>query len=349
MKKILLKKTLCLFLILLSFLGGSCGNGSLSESEDSDEEEKTVGITFASWNVQTFFDAQTEGTEYDDFKKSGNWSRDKYLVRLARLCEVMTSLQADVFVLEEIENEDVVLDIANQIAGKSWNHNKKWDYACFAREEGSAIGCAVFSRFNISNLTTHSMDIRSQKESQPQCRPIIQFALEAENKNLWVLVNHWKSKLGTDESRIWRQWEESLVSSRLSHLKVTEGFGQKLPSLVICGDFNQDAKEFCCNFGNSENTVFRGISASEGSVTQKVKSPWFNQNGSFSTEIGSYYYQSEWERIDHIFTGGKAKAVAFSPRAEEPWANSDKQPVAYRIYNGEGYSDHLPVMCTITF
>lgn len=343
----MIKNPLWFYILCFSFTTG-CGCKLISDSSTSKKtnvEGKNLAITFASWNVQTFFDAQTEGSEYDEFKKAGNWSKDKYLVRLNRLCEVMTTLNPDVFVFQEIENQAVVQDIANQLAGKNWGRSKKWDYAFFAKEKGSSIGCAVFSRYKISSATSHSMDIRCQQSQQPQCRPLIQLCLEAGEKELWILVNHWKSKLGTDESRIWRQWQENQNFGRM--YQVFSASTNNQPALVLCGDFNQDAKEFCCNFGERENVLFRGIASSPAFV--KVNSPWFSQNGSFCTEIGSYYYQGEWERIDHIFTGGRAKAVAFSPKAEEPWANSDKQPLAYRIYNGEGYSDHLPVMCTITF
>ena len=330
------------FFLLTGTLAG-CGTGfSPAEETSTGEKATSASITLASWNTQTFFDARTEGTEYDDFKKNGNWSRDKYLVRLGRLCEVMTSLNADVFVLQEIENAAVVQDIANQLAGKSLSKNKRWDYAAFAKEEGASIGCAVFSRHKISDITTHSMDIRCQQTDQPSCRPVMQFTVEAGEHELVVLVNHWKSKLGTDESRIWRQWQESLACARIG----------KVPALVLCGDFNQDAKEFVTSFdGNTNgNVIFRGIDITTGALsTVKVHSPWFTQNGSFSTKNGSYYYQGEWERIDHIFSAGNARLAAFSPRAESPWADTDGRPVSYRIYNGEGYSDHLPVMCTVSF
>lgn len=329
---------------LAYFLAG-CGNARNISLENSDAGggTKTAAerITLATWNVQTFFDAHTDGTEYADFKKAGNWGREKYLVRLERLCSVMTALNADVFVLEEIENEAVVLDIANYLAGKNWSKSKKWDYAFFAKDDDSAIGCAVFSRRRIADVTVHSMDIRCQKTAQPQCRPIVRFSVEAGSRQLWILANHWKSKLGANESRIWRQWQESVAAQSIA----------VLDAVVLCGDFNQDALEFFCDFGGigqTANTVFRGA-GTDGVNLVRLYSPWFTQSGAFSTKIGSYFYQGKWERIDHIFSGGSAKIEMFSPRAEEPWADSDGKPIPYKIYNGNGYSDHLPLMCTVSF
>ncbi|MCR4580074.1 MAG: endonuclease/exonuclease/phosphatase family protein [Treponema sp.] len=336
-------------LLLFLFLLGGCRNSAFSFEEKKTVENqvkaKKSSLSFASWNTQTFFDAQKEGCEYDDFKKAGNWSRDKYLVRLARLCEVMTSLNPDVFVLQEIENQAVLQDIANQLSGKSWSKKRRWNYALFTKEEGAAIGSAVFSRFPIYEISSHSMDIRCQGASQPSCRPILQFSIEVEeNKRLWVLVNHWKSKLGNDESKIWRQWQESMLSGRLLPL-LSEN-----QNIILSGDFNQDAKEFYCDFkrNNKENTAFRNASFS-GKKNCWANSPWFNQSGNFTCQLGSYFYQGQWERIDNIFTAGEVKAAAFAPRAEEPWADSEGHPIAYKIYSGEGYSDHLPLMCTISF
>ncbi|MBR1639324.1 MAG: endonuclease/exonuclease/phosphatase family protein [Treponema sp.] len=347
--KILYIMLICMvFLIsgLFESCSGSAGIKSQAEKADVSTEEVRQNITFASWNVQTFFDARTTGTEYDDFKKAGNWSKDKYLVRLGRLCDVLTSLNPDVIVLEEIENAEVVQDIVNQLAGKNWNRSKRWEYAFFAKENGSAIGCAVFSRYRISDISVHSMDIRCQQIAQPQCRPVIQFSVESKGRHFWVLANHWKSKLGADESRIWRQWQESVAGDRLCRLLA------KSEAVILCGDFNQDIGEFCPGIsgdsGSKAKVLFRSGGAG-GRKVSEVYSPWLTQGGALSTKTGSYYYQGEWERIDHIFAAGSARIAAFAPRSEEPWADTEGRPIAYRIYNGEGYSDHLPVMCTVTF
>ena len=52
-------------------------------------------ISIVSWNVQTFFDSNTSGEEYAEFKKRGNWSKALYIERLERLCESINVLDAD--------------------------------------------------------------------------------------------------------------------------------------------------------------------------------------------------------------------------------------------------------------
>ena len=335
------------FLVLLS--GLLYFTGCSVSFQNSLETESTSVISLACWNTQTFFDAEIEGTEYAEYQNLSKWSREKYLQRLTRLTDVIKSLNADIFVLEEIENAAVVQDIANQLAGNSWDKSKNWTYAVFGKDTGAAIGCAVFSKYEICDLKFHSMKIEVQKTEQPSVRPVLELSVNVEDKSLQIFVNHWKSKSGGEESsEIWRDWQEALLAQRVSEfLKNNE----KEAAVVMCGDFNRDAKEFVCSFGgkqNSFNTFLRGPYAAlvEGKPVQ-VYSPWFTPSGSFVTETGSYYYKDNWERIDHIFVCGNVQISAFSPRIDGEWAGVNGIPNMYRQFSGEGYSDHLPLMCTL--
>ena len=237
-----------LILVLIVLSSGTvslcgCDNQIVRESafRRSGTSTETKGskkkITFACWNVQTFFDAVTTGTEYKEFKNSERWNKEKYEKRLEKLCEVMTSLSPDIFVMEEIENEGVVQDIANRLSSGSWEQKKLWHYACFAKESESAIGCAVFSRYELSDMKLHSIDIRTQNEDQPLTRPLIQVAVSVGDRELELFVNHWKSKSGGEaETEIWRDWQEYVLAENLKIIESTESQPDK--PLIICGDFN---------------------------------------------------------------------------------------------------------------
>lgn len=293
-------------------------------------------ISLVCWNVETFFDAVTTGIEYKEFKNSERWNQEKYQKRLNKLCEVMSTLNPDIFVMEEIENEEVIQDIANNLAGGAWDSKKNWQYVCFAKESGSAIGCAVFSRYEISKLLLHSIDIRTQTEEQPSSRPLMQLVLCVGNQELNLFVNHWKSKSGgQDETEIWRDWQE---------LVLAENSTDSLP-LVMCGDFNRSAEDFVlmASHNSINNTLLRGYSK-----TQKAFSPWFRSDGKFATESGSYYYSGSWERIDNILISGGVIMNSFSTVNEPPLADEEGIPVPYKMFTGEGCSDHLPLKCVIS-
>ena len=314
--------------------------------EDSGKRSKKT-VSISCWNVQTFFDAVTDGCEYSDFKNSSKWTKEKYVRRLEKLCEVMTMLNADITVLEEIENASVVQDIANRFTEGVWNKKKGWQYACFAKEEGSAIGCAVFSRYELTEMTVHSLDVRVHEIEQPSSRPIMQFTVSAGEKDIEVFVNHWKSKSGgKEETEIWRDWQEAVLAERLYRIY---SYDEKLPC-VICGDFNRSVEDFIplkddYSERNGRNLILR--KPSDGYV--EVFSPWFLEDGKFATEIGSYYYDGGWERIDNFFFAGNIAVNQFLPVTDSAIADEDSIPQGYKVYTDYGCSDHLPLKCIISF
>ena len=315
-----------------------------AEATVSVDKEKPRALSLACWNAQTFFDAVTDGSEYSDFQNTSRWTKDMYIRRLEKLCEVMSLLNADVLVLEEIESEAVVQDIVNRLTDGSWNHKKGWSYACFAKEAGSAIGCAVFSRYELSNLCVHSLDIRVHEEKQPSSRPLMQVTVHAGQKDFQLFVNHWKSKSGGEgETEIWRDWQEAVLAERVYEVLDSES------ALVLCGDFNRSVEDFiplCSDYQKEAGANLLLRRACGDSLA--VYSPWFKDNGSFATEIGSYYYDDSWERIDNFFFAGKVEVNQFGPVTEPPLADENSIPQGYKIYTDSGCSDHLPLKCSIT-
>ena len=322
-------------------------NNQEKKDELSDAGKNQI-VSLACWNAQTFFDAVTVGTEYSDFTNSSKWTTEKYKSRLNKLCEVMSLLNADVLVLEEIENEAVVQDIANRLTDGAWSKKKGWQYACFAKEEGSAIGCAVFSRYEIKNLTVHSLDISVHKTSQPSERPIMQMTICPGEKEFELFVNHWKSKSGgEEETEIWRDWQEAVLAYRVTGLLTNER------SVVMCGDFNRSAEDFIpleedFSTHNKVNLLLRDFGIDRDGTGVNVYSPWFEETGRFSTEIGSYFYDGSWERIDNFFFAGPIEVCQFLPVAEPPVADEASIPQGYKVYTDSGCSDHLPLKCIIS-
>lgn len=344
------------WMIYFVFVFSSCTGVNSAENE-SFEKSEIVKVSFACWNVQTFFDANTCGTEYSDFQKSSLWTSEKYRERVERLCEVMCSLNSDIFVLEEVESVDVVQDITNFLAGTSWSSKKNWNYACFGKNKGTSIGCAVFSKYEVKNCYVHNFDVRVLKNAQPQTRPVLQVSIDVKGKNLDVFVNHWKSKAGGEtESEIWRDWQESLLACR-----VVSRFDSGNNAFVLCGDFNRDAQEFLCDFDGKlgmdkrnlsgqlyTNVVLRNFCNGKFDLV-RVYSPWFFKSGKFTTDKGSYFYNESWERIDNVFAFGSLQISGFNVACEGAWAKENGIPYKYLVYNAEGYSDHLPLVCELLF
>ena len=308
-------------------------------------------FSLASWNVQTFFDGNKDGTEYSNFQKSQSWGEEAYKKRLEKLCAALNSINADVFVLEEIENSGILYDISNFLASKSWNSRDNWSYGAFSKNPGDSIGCAVLSKFPISKVTIHNLDVRTENSPQPSMRPLMKIEILFEGKIFCIFANHWKSKSGgAEESEIWRDWQETLLVKKFIEQ-------QEFPS-VACGDFNRDILEFKRNFsgggnisaepGNFQNIELRSLTGNPDAenFNVAVHSPWLDALGSLE-EPGSYYFNESWERIDHFFSNGKAALKDFEVLTEGEWCGENFIPKPYRIYTGEGFSDHLPIKCTV--
>ena len=322
MKRNLTGKCWILILVCLCLYGCFCAGAS------------SRSVSVVTWNVQTFFDANTSGSEYSDFIRSKQWGVQAYEARLKRLCEVMRQLDADVYVFEEIENKDILIDISNRLSGNSWNQGRNWNYAFFAKNEDGAIGCAVLSRFPLAEPTVHNLDVRTEQEKQPEMRPLIRLTVLANGTPLVLFVNHWKSKSGgAEKTEVWRNWQESLLSSLMK--KDFDGGAY----VLAAGDFNRDISEFSFGADYDENS---GIIMLGSEVP--VYSPWFF--GGVLAEPGSYYYDGSWERIDHFFASQNIAFLEFRA-ATGIWCDDFGIPARYKIYTGQGYSDHLPLFCRI--
>lgn len=340
------------------------------------EEGKRASLKIVNWNAQTFFDANNDGIEYSNFQKSKKWGEAAYKARLKKLCDAIKALDGDVVILEEIENEGILYDISNALAGENWNPKKVYRYGCFSKKKNSSIGCAVISRYELCGFKIHSLDIRAENSRAPSMRPLMEvdllarknkFADEKNSRTLKIFVNHWKSKSGgEEESKIWRRWQEGLLAQKISNAQI----GNDSSAIICAGDFNQDISEFSffaadenmiskisapnektdfCeshfeakSFCNAPNIEFATFGSQEKIFAY---SPWLE----FSGEEGSYFFRDEWERIDHFFACGQIALKEFSPQISGAWAYDDGRPKPFKIYSLNGYSDHLPIVCTVEF
>lgn len=355
----------CLTILFLSFYT-SCAlfSSAISDGGSDTDTQRNVSsstLKIASWNLQTFFDAETTGNEYSDFvKSSAGWGKDAYIKRLDRLCEVINAIDADVFVMEEIENVGILYDISNRLAGNSWKTNKIYDYGCFSTSEGSSIGCAVLSRYPLISVKTHSLDIRTEIEDQPSMRPIMEVTVSSGGKSLVLFVNHWKSMSGGEEiTEVWRCWQESVLGAQIS-LSVNS----TNQAILACGDFNRSIEKFTKYYASSSTIEQTNVSVcnipniclcyvllqNNMCVADKCAmfSPWFLDNYALPTQ-GSYYYNDAWNYIDHFFSAGSAKISSFTVESNGSWADESGIPNGFKIYTGGGYSDHLPISCVVRF
>lgn len=302
-------------------------------------------ISVLSWNIETFFDGQNDGSEYSEFLKSKSWGTKAYGARVKKLCDSLKVLDSDVCVLIELENQGVLYDISNGLQDLNWNRNKLYRFSCFSKNDGAGIGLGVLTRYEILRFSVHNIDVKNCGD-QPSLRPVMKIHIDVDGRELILFVNHWKSMSGGKEkSEVWRNWQESIVYS-LVNSELEDG----KKNILIAGDFNRDIADFY----RSESTSVAGRIGlrhflNDGKTfddTVDVTSAWYDRLG-FLVSPGSYCFNSQWSRIDQIFYAGEIELKSFSAVQNELWCTDDGIPDSYDVYTGKGSSDHLPLKCVV--
>ena len=337
-------------------------------------QNKENSLVVTNWNVQTFFDANDDGIEYESFRKNVKWNLDSYTARLDRLCNIIEKSDSDIFIMEEVENEKIIFDIFNKLSGNVWFPKKVYRYAAFSKEEGSSIGCAVLSRHEIKDIKLHSLDIKTEKAEAPSMRPVMQLTVcpkrQKKEHTVCVFVNHWKSKSGGEnKTELWRLWQESVLASKMKEAKENAGV------VFASGDFNKDIGSFNRDL---HNALYFTSLEKDKNIFLEIYSPWddcknlkvrderlyssnafesdcssrgsdfFERDDSFRN-YGTYYFRGRWEKIDHFFFLDKNAVKDFSIAPFDELLKDDGTPMRYEVFTGRGYSDHLPVMCIINY
>ena len=289
-------------------------------------------LTIATWNAQLLFDGVDNGNEFSEYSVADNrWSEKKYETRLDRLCEGLLlcgstvgmgpDTAPDIIVLQEIENECIVYDICNRLPQRNGHR-----YAAFIPPAaGNAFSSAVLSRYPVLAVTAHSTDCGGIA-----VRPLLEVTLDVQGIPITIFAVHWKSKSGTDEGSSARKNQERLLDERI-RLLLDEN-----PSALCfaCGDYNQMPDEF--NLLDQYRNCWQ--------IPEQLQNMLVH---------GSYWYDDDWEAIDHFFIPGHLLDGVFPDVeriflvAREPLLNKRGIPARYEVYSGKGYSDHLPLVLTL--
>ncbi len=318
-------------------------------------------IRILSYNVENIFDDVDNGTEYAEFDPvSGGWNESLYHLRLVNLAEVIKAAcrgGPDIIALQEIENEKVAADLVSL-------YLKGMGYTAVAvtKKSNSAVQVGIISRLPFVSVTVHDV----YGGSSTHTRPVLEAAVKTEAGVLYILNNHWKSRIGgSRETEELRLLDASLVRKRMQELTAADPSAD----FLVVGDFNERAAEYEDTGGKYETALMPlGAAPSEGfmaslSVTGRadaltpenasstVWTPWVQYTG----DDGSYFYNGKWERIDQTFLsyGLLCRAGYLYDSFTVPEIpfirTSEGVPLSWNRDSGSGYSDHLPILVTLVY
>ena len=293
---------LCIYTLCIT----SCNEASISSTHD---------IRIAFYNTENTFDTIDDTlTDDDDFTLLGKnlWNDVKYLQKIENISNVISSINASIIGLCEVENDDVLHDLTVKSSDKTSKN-----YRCITIDSGDERGLDPAIIYDNEVLLYISHDsIKASYSSRSMMEAA--FKIRGIEDTLRVLVCHWTSRY---------MGRKATEKSRLSQGKRAARWVKSIPShhqVVVMGDFNDEI----------------------GDVSLRYFSMLVPHMNSHHTENNhSYYYQGRWYAFDQIFTNFVPNAVPYRVYKDDRILNEGKYP--YRTYTSDryigGYSDHLPV------
>ena len=138
-----------------------------------------VDIKIATYNVENLFDAKNDGSEYKDFVVGkSEWNEKKASVKFKAVSTKIKELNADIIVLQEIENEAILRELMKDTGYK---------YFVFSKGKNAPIGLGLLSKIK---------PVRSEKISIPnvKTRDVLKADFVSENINFSLFALHFPAR-----------------------------------------------------------------------------------------------------------------------------------------------------------
>jgi len=312
--------------------------------------ERTLKI--ASYNVENLFDLYKSGYEYKEYipNTKSNWNQKTYKIKLKNIARVITDIDADIIALQEIESLQALQDLRFTLK----QNGLYYQYYKIAGYKNTTTKVAILSK--IPFIYTNEIAVTPSYAY----RNILEAKFTIQNRNLYLLVNHWKSKSGPESKRV---FSAKRVMKRIDEIG-------KEKNIILLGDFNshyEEYKMFKRKRKHNDTDGITGINHILKSIkhTNKAQSTQL-QRGEFynlwydvePTQRYSYIYKSNKETLDNILISESLldkygiSYINNSMHSYRPdYLFKGKNIYRWHItrsktprHIGKGYSDHLPLV-----
>jgi hypothetical protein len=317
-------------------------------------QSQKLGIGF--YNLENLFDTKDDSITLDEeFTPLGakRWTESLYQDKLQRLAKVIHAMNMEdksgelaLLGVCEVENRQVLEDLCKTDLLK----NKYYKIVHFDSPDprGVDVGLLYNSKyFTLLNSQSRALPI-FEKDSIPRLtRDILLVKGKIGKQLVFILVNHWPSRRGGEESKQFR-----LTAAHLNqHLADSVQTVNPESTIIIMGDFNDNPGDESMNGGIK----------SFFDLKQAKKSSFYNPfYKNFKKGEGTTSYNDAWHLFDQILISENSvlknsrsnlkfnshvifkKSFMFEKFGH--WKNNPKRTFSGDMYN-YGYSDHFPVIC----
>lgn len=288
-------------------------------------------------NCENLFDySDDEGKDDAEYlpEATRHWTRKRYWRKLNNIAQELLSTSddgiPDLIALCEVENDSVLHDLTR----RSLLRNAGYEYLMTSSPDLRGIDVALlYSPFSFAPLRSYSLRVPLVEGMRPTRDILYACGQIASGDTLHVFVVHAPSRFGGERySRPFRQTAADRLCQSVDSIRETTPDAP----ILIAGDFNDGPDSHIL-----QQICMHGL--------HNLTKDACGDNG----VRGTYRYQGEWERIDHILASpyiyNKVEsALIHSPMflLEDEKRYGGHRP--RRTYNGmryqPAYSDHLPLV-----
>lgn len=201
-----------------------------------------VPVTVVTWNVLNLFNDVRDSLEItasmEDIAPTA-----QYQAKLTGLAGALGTLGADIAVLQEVENQNVVDDLAARTGRFPHSHITQGN-------DPRGIDIAILSEYPIEKVVSHK-DVLFKASTDPVtnfkfARDVLEAHLVINGRRVVLLGVHYKSGL-TDSDKLKRRAEAEKTRSILTQVK----FDHPSAAVIVLGDFNMspEAEEMQALYG----------------------------------------------------------------------------------------------------
>ncbi|MCD4667705.1 MAG: endonuclease/exonuclease/phosphatase family protein [Sulfurimonas sp.] len=325
------------FTLLFLFVSLACG-------------DKTLSI--ATYNIENLFDLNKGDYRYKEYKPNGKslWNKKNYKIKLDNISKVIKDIDADIIALQEIGSIQALKDLRFRLKQKGLYYQ----YYKIADKKPTATKVAILSKIPFS----YSKDLSVTYSYK--YRNILEIKFKINSQDLYLFVNHWKSKAGPESMRI--------VSAKKLMQRVSNIGYEK--NIILLGDFNSDYEEYIrfkrkrkhndTNGKTGINHILKTLKqTTKANQTKYTKNNFYNLWYDTNKENRySYIYRGKKEALDNILISQSlldnknisyinnsisnfSKSYLFKKKNIYRWQTTRGK---VRKHKGKGYSDHLPVI-----
>jgi len=309
-------------------------------------------LTIATYNVENLFDLTKGDYRYKEYKPNGKslWNKKNYKIKLQNLSHVIKDIDADIIALQEIGSLQALKDLRFTLKQKGLYYQ----YYDIADKKPTAIKVAILSKVPF----IYSKELSVTKSYKH--RNILEVKLKVDSKDLYIFVNHWKSKAGPESMRV--------ISAKKLINRVKEiGYDK---NIILLGDFNSDYEEyikFKRKRKHNDTSGKTGINHILKTLkqTQRADKVKYTKNNFYNLWYDtktqnrySYIFRGKKEALDNILVSQSLlnkkdisyiqnsiknldKKYLFKKKNIYRWQTTNGR---IRKHKGKGYSDHLAVI-----